>query len=47
MSRRRFDDDDRYGPDEPDFEQMMEDRFDGEAALERAERSYERYVTGD
>ena len=45
MSRRR-DDEDFYGSDEPDYEQMREDRFDEDAAIERAERSYERHVTG-
>ncbi|MCC9179512.1 MULTISPECIES: hypothetical protein [Mycolicibacterium] len=46
MSRRRDDDDD-YGSDDPDFEQMREDNFDEEAATERAERSYERAMFGD
>lgn len=46
MSRRR-DDDDHYGSDEPDFEKMVEDRFDEKAATESAERSYESYAYGD
>lgn len=46
MGRRR-DDEDSYGSDEPDFEQLREDRFDEEAAIERAERSYERAMFGD
>ncbi len=46
MSRHGCDDD-TCGSDEPDFEKMVEDRFDEEAATERAERSHERYAYGD
>ncbi len=50
MARRSFRDDDDFEPldsDEPDYEAMAEARYgDPEAVLERAERSYERYVSG-
>lgn len=46
MGRHRRDDD-TQGSDEPDFEKMIEDRFDEESATERAERSYERAMFGD
>lgn len=41
-----------HGPDggddgyEPDFEQIIADRFDEEADTERAEREYERFYGG-
>lgn len=53
MTRPYYDnDDDRdyfesLDSDEPDYEAIAEARYgDPEAALERAERSYERYMTG-
>lgn len=45
MARRSYRDDVDY--DEPDYEAIAEARrADPEAALERAERFYERYMTG-
>ncbi|WP_163911856.1 hypothetical protein [Mycolicibacterium aubagnense] len=38
---------DRYDEDHTDFEELIANRFDEDAAIERAEARYERYVYGD
>ena len=50
MARRSYRDDDDFESlesNEPDYEAMAGARYgDPESAVERAERSYERYVAG-